>query len=151
LKTLWNVEPAEERFAPPKADMCGAARDVCFGPIADDTIALRAPFSIAVVVLTEQEGKHVPDLETSLYSVSLLNDDETPMDFVVHVLEVFFDMDWDTAKQKMLLIHHHGTAECGFYPYELAKKKAADVVAFARQHNHPLRCTFEKALRTPEA
>ena len=93
----------------------------------------------------------MPELETSLYSVSLLNDDETPMEFVVHVLEGFFDMDWDTAKQKMLLIHHHGTAECGCYSYELAKKKAADVVAFARKHKHPLRCTFEKALRTPEA
>ena len=54
----------------------------------------------------------MPGLETSLYSGSLLNDDKTPMEFVVHVLEVFFDMDWDTAKQKMLLIHHHGTAEC---------------------------------------
>ena len=63
----------------------------------------------------------MPELETSLYSVSLLNDDETPMEFVVHVLEVFFDMDWDTAKQKMLLIHHHGTAECGCYSYELAR------------------------------
>ena len=54
----------------------------------------------------------MPGLETSLYSGSLLNDDKTPMEFVVHVLEVFFDMDWDTAKQKMLLIYHHGTAEC---------------------------------------
>ena len=93
----------------------------------------------------------MPELETSLYSVSLLNDDETPMEFVVHVLEVFFDMDWDTARQKMLLIHQHGTAECGCYSYALAKKKASDVVAFARKHKHPLRCTFEKALRTPEA
>jgi len=93
----------------------------------------------------------MPDLETSLYSVSLLNDEETPMEFVVHVLEVFFDMDSGIARQKMLLIHQQGTAECGFYPYELAKEKAADVVGFARKHKHPLRCTFEKALRTPEA
>ena len=84
----------------------------------------------------------MPELETSLYSVSLLNDDETPMEFVVHVLEVFFDMDLETAKQKTLLIHHHGTAECGCYSYALAKKE---------RKNHPLRCTFEKALRTPEA
>ena len=53
----------------------------------------------------------MPGLETSLYSVSLLNDDKTPMEFVV--LEVFFDMDHDTAKQRMLLVHHQGTAECG--------------------------------------
>jgi ATP-dependent Clp protease adaptor protein ClpS len=104
------------------------------------------------VVLAEQVGGGAMlELETSLYSVSLLNDDETPMEFVVHVLEVFFDMDWDTARQKMLLIHQHGTAECGCYSYALAKKKASDDVAFARKHKHPLRCTFEKALRTPEA
>jgi hypothetical protein len=65
------------------------------------------------VVLAEQVGEGaMPELETSLYSVSLLNDDETPMEFVVHVLEVFFDMDLETAKQKRLLIHRHGTAEC---------------------------------------
>jgi len=68
----------------------------------------------------------MPELETSLFSVSLLNDDETPMEFVVYVLEVFFDMDWDTARQKMLLIHHYGTAACGCYSYALAKKKASD-------------------------
>jgi ATP-dependent Clp protease adaptor protein ClpS len=88
--------------------------------------------------------------EPSLYSVSLLNDDKTPMQFVVDVLETFFNMDRDSATQKMFFIHHHGTAVCGFYEYEVAKKKAADVMAFARQHNHPLRCTFEKALRVPE-
>src|SRR4029077_1506918 len=88
----------------------------------------------------------MPDLETSLYSVSLLNDEQTPMEFVVHVLEAFFDMDRDTATQKMLLIHHQGTAECGHYPYELAKKKAADVVAFARQHKHPLQNAPSKKL-----
>jgi len=89
----------------------------------------------------------MPPLETSLYSVSLLNDDRTPMDFVVHV----FDMDHDTAKQRMLLVHHQGTAECGCYPYELAKKKVADVVPCARKHKHPPQCTFENALRVPEA
>ena len=109
------------------------------------------PFASAALVLTEQKEKtRCRDLETSLYSVSLLNDEQTPMEFVVHE-EAFFDMDRDTATQKMLLIHHQGTAECGHYPYELAKKKAADVVVFARRHKHPLQCTFEKALRVPEA
>ena len=83
----------------------------------------------------------MPSLETSLYSVSLLNDDKTPMEFVVHVLETFFDMDHDTAVQRMFLVHHQGTAE----------EKVAVVVAFARKHKHPLQCTFEKALRVPEA
>ena len=93
----------------------------------------------------------MPEREPSLYSVSLLNDDKTPMEFVVRVLQTFFEMDWDSAKQKMFYIHHHGAAECGFYPYELARKKTADVIAFARQHNHPLQCTFEKARRVPKA
>ena len=83
--------------------------------------------------------------ETFLYSVVLLNDDKTPMEFVVRVLQTFFEMDWESAKEKMFFIHHHGAAECGLYEYELARKKVADVTAFARQHNHPLQCTFEKA------
>ena len=65
----------------------------------------------------------MPGLETSLYSVSLPNDDKTPMEFVVHVLEVIFDMDHDTAKQRMLLVHHQGFAQCGCYPYELGEEK----------------------------
>ena len=67
------------------------------------------------------------------------------MEFVVRVLQTFFEMDWEAAKQKMFLIHHNGVSECGRYEYELAKKKAAGIVAFARQHNHPLQCTVEKS------
>ena len=93
----------------------------------------------------------MPEREPSLYSVVLLNDDKTPMEFVVHVLQTFFEMDWESAKEKMFLIHHHGAAECGLYEYELAKKKAADIIAFARKHNHPLQCAFEKAGRVPQA
>jgi ATP-dependent Clp protease adaptor protein ClpS len=89
----------------------------------------------------------MPRLETSLYSVSLLNDDITPMDFVVHVLEVFFDMDHDTAKQRMLLVHHQGTAVAIL----TNSRRKRLVVAFARKHKHPLQCIFEKALRVPEA
>jgi ATP-dependent Clp protease adaptor protein ClpS len=92
----------------------------------------------------------MPEPEPPLYSVSLLNDDKTPMQFVVDVLETFFNMDRDSATQKMFF--HSSPRNCGvgFYEYEVAKKKAADVMAFARQHNHPLRWTFEKALRVPE-
>ena len=82
--------------------------------------------------------------ETSLYSVVLLNDDKTPMEFVVRVLQNYFAMDWETAKQKMFFIHRYGAGECGRYDFELAKEKAAAIVAFARQHNHPLECTIEK-------
>ena len=88
--------------------------------------------------------------EVEFYSVSLLNDDKTPMEFVVRVLQTFFGMDWESAKEKMFFIHHHGAAKCGLYEHELAKKKAADIIAFARKHNHPLQCTFEKARRVPE-
>ena len=81
----------------------------------------------------------------NLYRVLILNDDETPMEFVVHVLEVFFDMDTDTAIKIMYLIHNQGAAKCGYYSYDLAKKKTAEVMAFAREHSHPLQCCFEKS------
>ena len=91
----------------------------------------------------------MPGME--FYSVSLLNDDKTPMEFMVRVLQTFFGMNWESAKEKMFFIHHHGAGECGRYEYELAKEKAADVTAFARKHNHPLQCTVEKCASVPEA
>jgi ATP-dependent Clp protease adaptor protein ClpS len=74
------------------------------------------------------------------HSVFLLNDDYTPMDFVVHVLEHFFDMDSETAMATMLRIHNEGAAECGFYPRPEAEQKVTEVLAFAECHRHPLQC-----------
>ncbi|MGX1098269.1 ATP-dependent Clp protease adaptor protein ClpS [Amorphus sp. MBR-141] len=80
----------------------------------------------------------------SMYRVLLLNDDYTPMEFVVHVLESFFQKSRDEATQVMLLVHHHGVGECGVYTYEVAETKVTQVMDFARKHQHPLQCVMEK-------
>ncbi|WP_018699116.1 ATP-dependent Clp protease adapter ClpS [Amorphus coralli] len=80
----------------------------------------------------------------SLYRVLLLNDDYTPMEFVVHVLERFFQKTRDEATHIMLHVHHHGVGECGVYTYEVAETKVTQVMDFARKHQHPLQCVMEK-------
>lgn len=75
-----------------------------------------------------------------LYQVLMLNDDYTTMDFVVEVLQTIFGMNFERANQIMLKIHQEGSAVCGVYPRDLAETKAAQVVAFARRHEHPLQC-----------
>lgn len=80
----------------------------------------------------------------SLYRVLLLNDDYTPMEFVVHVLERFFNKDREGATRVMLHVHHHGVGECGIYTYEIAETKVTQVMDFARKHQHPLQCVMEK-------
>src|ERR1700752_5273736 len=80
----------------------------------------------------------------SLYRVLLLNDDYTPMEFVVHVLERFFNKDREAATRIMLHVHHHGIGECGVYTHEVAETKVTQVMDFARKHQHPLQCVMEK-------
>ncbi|MGB6766599.1 MAG: ATP-dependent Clp protease adapter ClpS [Methyloceanibacter sp.] len=80
----------------------------------------------------------------SLYKVLLLNDDYTPMDFVVYVLERFFNKPLEEATRIMLHVHQKGVGICGVYTYEVAETKVAQVTSFARQHEHPLQCTMEK-------
>jgi ATP-dependent Clp protease adaptor protein ClpS len=80
----------------------------------------------------------------SLYKVLLLNDDYTPMDFVVYVLERFFNKAREEATRIMLHVHQKGVGVCGVYTYEVAETKVAQVMNFARQHQHPLQCTMEK-------
>jgi ATP-dependent Clp protease adaptor protein ClpS len=77
------------------------------------------------------------------YGVMLLNDDVTPMAFVVQVLQEFFAMDRDGAIKLMLRIHHNGIGECGTYPQAEASRKVAEVLALAREHQHPLQCVME--------
>ncbi|MEM1138261.1 MAG: ATP-dependent Clp protease adapter ClpS [Pseudomonadota bacterium] len=79
-----------------------------------------------------------------LYKVLLLNDDYTPMEFVVHILESFFHKDRETATAIMLAVHNNGVGVCGVYTYEVAETKVAQVIDFARRHEHPLQCTMEK-------
>ncbi len=80
----------------------------------------------------------------NLYRVLLLNDDYTPMEFVVHVLERFFNKNRDEATQVMLHVHQHGVGECGIFTYEVAETKVTQVMDFARRHQHPLQCVMEK-------
>jgi len=80
----------------------------------------------------------------SMYKVLMLNDDFTPMEFVVHVLERFFAKGREEATRIMLRVHRRGVGICGVYPYEIAETKVTQVMDFARQHQHPLRCTLEK-------
>ena len=80
----------------------------------------------------------------SLYKVLLLNDDYTPMEFVVHILEKFFSKSREDAVEVMLHVHRHGVGICGVFTYEVAETKVAQVIEFSRRHQHPLQCTMEK-------
>ncbi|MEQ1712945.1 MAG: ATP-dependent Clp protease adapter ClpS [Hyphomicrobium sp.] len=80
----------------------------------------------------------------SLYRVLILNDDYTPMEFVVHVLEKYFSKGREEATRIMLHVHHKGSGICGVFTYEVAETKVTQVMDFARQHGHPLQCTMEK-------
>lgn len=81
----------------------------------------------------------------SQYKVLLLNDDYTPMEFVVMVLKRFFNMDLEQATRVMLHVHQKGVGVCGIFPYEVAETKVNQVMDFARKNQHPLQCTLEKA------
>jgi len=93
----------------------------------------------AVVTKTRPQTKR-----PNLYRVLLLNDDYTPMEFVVHVLERFFSKDHESAQRIMMHVHQHGIGECGIFTYEVAETKVTQVMDFARKHQHPLQCIMEK-------
>jgi ATP-dependent Clp protease adaptor protein ClpS len=80
-----------------------------------------------------------------LYSVILLNDDYTPMQFVVEVLQRFFRMDSENAERVMLEVHIKGKGVCGVFTYEIAETKVAQVLGYSRDNQHPLMCTLEQA------
>jgi ATP-dependent Clp protease adaptor protein ClpS len=79
-----------------------------------------------------------------MYKVLMLNDDYTPMEFVVHVLERFFQKSREEATRIMLHVHRRGVGVCGVYTYEVAETKVTQVMDLARQNQHPLQCTIEK-------
>ncbi|MFB2759207.1 ATP-dependent Clp protease adapter ClpS [Shewanella xiamenensis] len=81
----------------------------------------------------------------SMYKVILNNDDYTPMDFVIEVLQIFFRKNEQEATNIMLTIHHQGKGICGIFPYGIAETKVIQVNQFARQNQHPLLCSLEKA------
>jgi len=80
----------------------------------------------------------------SLYKVLLFNDDYTTMEFVIEVLQTFFAMNRERATQVMLKVHNEGLAICGVFPKDIAESKVSQVTAFAKQHEHPLRCELER-------
>ena len=80
----------------------------------------------------------------SMYKVLLLNDDYTPMEFVVYVLQRFFSKSVEDATKIMLHVHQNGVGICGVFTYEVAETKVSQVTDLARQHDHPLQCTMEK-------
>ena len=92
-------------------------------------------------VITRTEAK---TKKPSLYKVLLLNDDYTPMEFVVHVLERFFGKGREEATRIMLHVHQKGVGVCGVYTFEVAETKVTQVMEFAQNHQHPLQCTLEK-------
>jgi ATP-dependent Clp protease adaptor protein ClpS len=101
----------------------------------------------------QQDGHHGLVLEEAKprikeppeYKVVLLNDDYTPMEFVVEVLEQFFHLDRGQATQIMLHVHTRGKGVCGVFSFEIAETKVAQVSEYARKHQHPLLCTMEEA------
>jgi len=93
------------------------------------------------VVLDTQKSRVKPP---PLYKVVLLNDDYTPMDFVVAVLQTIFSMTREQATQVMLKVHREGMGVCGVYPKDVAATKVEQVIAFSRKHEHPLQCLMEE-------
>lgn len=96
--------------------------------------------STSVITKTKPKTKR-----PNLYRVLILNDDYTPMEFVVMVLQRFFNMDIEQATQVMLHVHQQGVGVCGVFSYEVAETKVNQVMDAARQNQHPLQCTLEKA------
>ena len=113
----------------------------------------RAPYNRGMGKKTDLDHDRGAVVETAkpelqrppLYSVLLLNDDYTPMDFVVDVLVRFFAMNMEKATQVMLHVHTRGRGVCGVFTREIAESKVAQVNEYARMHQHPLLCTMEQA------
>ncbi len=123
----------------------------------DDTLILNdgIVFNHEIIMSDKDDDKHDSDIDIitksrpktkkpDLYKVVLLNDDYTPMDFVISVLEHFFNKGSEEATSIMLEVHKKGVGIAGVFTYEVAETKVAQVSNFARQHEHPLQCTMEK-------
>ena len=107
--------------------------------MSDQRIANRPDDQTGVITKSRSETK-----KPSMYKVLLLNDDFTPMEFVIAILMRFFGMDEQRATTIMLHVHRRGVGVCGVYSYEVAETKVGQVVDFARRNEHPLQCTMEK-------
>lgn len=124
-------------------DALNAARSVFTprgGPDQGDTPPGDGEGQVGIATKTRAKPK-----KPSQYKVLLLNDDYTPMEFVVMVLKRFFAMDLEQATRVMLHVHQKGVGVCGIFTYEVAETKVNQVMDFARENQHPLQCTLEKA------
>ena len=127
-------KPARHTILPPNMTALPIIR------AADDDQTREGEGQLGVATKTRVKPK-----KPSQYKVLLLNDDYTPMEFVVIVLKRFFRMDMEQATRVMLHVHQKGVGVCGIFPYEVAETKVNQVMDFARENQHPLQCTLEKA------
>ena len=127
------ADPPAEAPAPRRTPVRAAGDD-------DDGKTIEGEGQVGVATKTRAKSK-----KPSQYKVLMLNDDYTPMEFVVMCLKRFFRMDLEQATRVMLHVHQKGVGVCGVYPYEVAETKVNQVMDFARQNQHPLQCTLEKA------
>ncbi len=98
-----------------------------------------ADFEAGIATRKQQKTKH-----PALYRVVLLNDDYTPMEFVVHILQQIFHKSEEEAMVIMLTVHNQGAGECGIFPFEVAETKVAQVLEWAKKDQHPLKCVMQK-------
>lgn len=137
-----NSEPKEFLTrAAPLAASDWTLRPLVSGPPSGDDDLDGDDGSVGTAIISK------PKSETktpSLYRVILMNDDFTPMDFVIHVLQKFFNKDNAEATRIMLQVHQKGAGVCGVFTYEIAETKVYQVNQYSRQNRHPLKCTMEK-------
>jgi ATP-dependent Clp protease adaptor protein ClpS len=136
-------------------DFCHAAQRVSKYPTAERNGGARMPLratkdqqkggdqgsGVGTVVITRPKTQ---TRRPNMYRVLLLNDDYTPMEFVVAVLRKYFNKGPEEATRIMLHVHQHGVGECGVFTYEVAETKVTQVMDYARKHQHPLQCIMEK-------
>ena len=134
VRNLDSSELSVPELAQPRRDLTTIASDKRRVPGQGDD-------GSGTVVATKTKTK---TKRPSLYRVLILNDDYTPMEFVVHVLERFFQKNREEATRIMLHVHRRGVGVCGVYTYEVAETKVTQVMDLARQNQHPLQCTIEK-------
>ena len=136
----WDGPPlaAERHLAIFMALSMAMDRDIISSE--DDDQGVKEGTGVGVATKTRTRTK-----TPSPYKVLMLNDDYTPMEFVVLVLQSFFKMGIEDATRVMLHVHQRGVGVCGIFPYEVAETKVSQVIDFARANQHPLQCTLEKA------